>query len=198
VPNPSKTPRKGAEQTRIQRIIAERMSFCSDRLGLGQDSLGRPVLENGPGRHRVAAVAAVNERIRIKPVGQNYRWTAALGAGVLHNHDLQVCYNTRSVPLRSSLALTPGSALDPQPHHSRAVRSILHRREQWLPGRALEVIVSPAPGSTIGPDRSVWAKSGRLFAQSETNSSSHCGCTAERAAGQLNIGGVVKDGARPV
>jgi hypothetical protein len=57
---PSKTPFDGAEETWVQRVIADGTAFWPHFFEIGQDSLGRCALENSPGCYRAMAVTAEN------------------------------------------------------------------------------------------------------------------------------------------
>ncbi len=58
--NLSNTPFDRAEETWVQRVIADGVASWPRVFDVGQDSLGRCALENSPGCYRAMAVTAEN------------------------------------------------------------------------------------------------------------------------------------------
>ncbi len=86
-----------ADETWVQRVIAECIAPCSCFFDVGQDGLGRAVLESSPGRDGFAATLAVHESILVKPFRQHDGWTATLMTPVKHGFKPPSCGNASMV-----------------------------------------------------------------------------------------------------
>ena len=79
------TPFDHAKETWVQRVIADGMASWSRFFDIGQDSLGRCALEDGPSCYRAVALTADNIGILIEPLRQRDCWTATLMTLVMHD-----------------------------------------------------------------------------------------------------------------
>jgi hypothetical protein len=93
---PSKTPFDGAEETWVQRVIADGVASCSHFSEIGQDSLGCCALEDSPGCYWAVTVTAENIGILVQCLRQRDRWTATLMALVVHGSSLIISHRTKA------------------------------------------------------------------------------------------------------
>ena len=100
-----------AEETWVQWVIAECMTPCFCFLDVGQDDLGRDVLESSPSCYRFASAPAVHDSILVKPFRQRHCWNATLITPVMHGFNLLSCYDAQwSTPQKRHRLLLSSTA----------------------------------------------------------------------------------------